>query len=43
MRAVKHLAVDQGKPMNELVEEGLRDLLQKYRRKVTPGNTGILD
>lgn len=36
MRAVKHLAVDQGKPMNELVEEGLRDLLQKYRRRVTP-------
>jgi hypothetical protein len=33
MRDVKHLAVDEGKPMNELVEEGLRDLMKKYREK----------
>ena len=33
MRDVKHLAVDEGKPMNELVEEGLRDLMKKYREQ----------
>jgi hypothetical protein len=33
MRDVKHLAVDEGKPMNDLVEEGLRDLMKKYREK----------
>ena len=33
MKDVKHLAVDEGKPMNELVEEGLRDLMKKYREK----------
>jgi hypothetical protein len=33
MRDVKHLAVDEGKPMNELVEEGLRDLMRKYKEK----------
>lgn len=34
MKEVKHLAVDEGKTMNELVEEGLRELLRKYRRPV---------
>ena len=33
MRDVKHLAVDENKPMNDLVEEGLQDLLTKYRDK----------
>jgi hypothetical protein len=33
MRDVKHLAVDEGKPMNELVEEALHDLMKKYREK----------
>jgi hypothetical protein len=33
MRDVKHLAVDEGKPMNELVEEGLHDLMKKYRER----------
>lgn len=32
MKEVKHLAVDEQKPMNELVEEGLRELLKRYRR-----------
>jgi metal-responsive CopG/Arc/MetJ family transcriptional regulator len=31
MKEIKHLAVDEGKPMNELVEEALRDLMKKYR------------
>lgn len=34
MKEVKHLAVDEGKSMNELVEEGLRELLRKYRRPI---------
>lgn len=34
MKEVKHLAVDEGKAMNELVEEGLRELLRKYRRPI---------
>ncbi len=33
MREVKHLGVDEDKPMNDLVEEALRDLLKKYREK----------
>jgi hypothetical protein len=35
MKGIKHLAVDEGRRMNDLVEEGLRDLLRKYseRRK----------
>ncbi len=33
MREVKHLAVDEGKPTNDLTEEALRDLLRKYREK----------
>jgi hypothetical protein len=33
MREVKHPAVDEGKPMNELVEEGMRDFLKRYREK----------
>ncbi len=33
MREIKHLGVDEGKPMNDLTEEALRDLLRKYREK----------
>ena len=33
MREVKHLGVDEDKPMNDLVEEALRDLLKKYRER----------
>ncbi len=33
MREIKHLGVDEGKPMNDLTEEALRDLLKKYREK----------
>lgn len=32
MQAVKHLAVDEDRAMNDLTEEALRDLLKKYRR-----------
>ena len=31
MRAVKHLAVDEGRAVNDLTEEALRDLLKKYQ------------
>ena len=33
MREVKHLAVDEGRPMNDLAEEALRELLKKYQGK----------
>lgn len=33
MKDVKHLAVDEGKPMNELVEEALREFLKKPRER----------
>jgi hypothetical protein len=36
MKEIKHLAVDEGKTMNELVEEGLKELLRKYRRPIKP-------
>lgn len=36
MKEVKHLAVDEQKALNDVVEEALRDLLQKHRRKVVP-------
>lgn len=34
MKEIKHLAVDENKPMNFLVEEGLREVLKKYRRSI---------
>jgi predicted transcriptional regulator len=37
MREIKHLAVDESRPMNELAEEALRDLLKKYREKRKEG------
>ncbi len=36
MKDVKHYAVDEGKPLNDLVEEALRDFLKKHRRKALP-------
>lgn len=33
MKEIEHLSVDEEKWLNELVEEGLRDLLKKYREK----------
>jgi hypothetical protein len=33
MRELHHVAVDEDKWVNELVEEGIRDLLKKYKEK----------
>ncbi len=33
MRELRHLSVDQDKNLNDLVEEGIQDLLKKYREK----------
>jgi len=33
MKEIKHLAVDEGRPMNDLVEEALREFLKKSRIK----------
>ncbi len=33
MREVQHLGVDEDRNANDLVEEALRDLLKKYKRK----------
>jgi len=33
MRDLQHLAVDEDKWMNEMVEEAITDLLKKYREK----------
>ena len=33
MRELSHLAVDEEKWLNQLVEEAIRDLLKKYREK----------
>jgi hypothetical protein len=33
IKDIKHLAVDEDKPVLELVEEGMRDLLKKYRER----------
>lgn len=33
MRAVKHLAVDEGRAVNDLTEEALRDLLKRYQER----------
>ena len=36
MRAVQHLAVDEEKNVNDLLEEAMRDLLKKYKQPVPP-------
>jgi hypothetical protein len=33
MKDLAHLAVDEEKWLNELIEEGVRDLLKKYKDK----------
>lgn len=33
MKELQHLSVDEEKRMNTLVEEGIRDLLKKYREE----------
>ena len=33
IKKIKHLAVDAEKPLNELLEEAIRDLLKKYEKK----------
>lgn len=33
MREVKHLAVDEDRNVNDLLEESMRDLLKKYKKK----------
>ena len=33
MRELRHLAVDEGRRMNDLAQEAFRDLLKKYREK----------
>ena len=33
MRDLRHLAVDEEKNLNDLVEKALQDLLKKYREK----------
>ncbi len=37
LKAFKILAVEQGKRLNELLEEAMRDLLAKYGKKVEEG------
>ena len=34
VRKLQHLAVDEGKRMNDLVEEAIQDLLKKYHEKL---------
>ena len=33
IKKIKHLAVDEDKLLNELLEEAIRDLLKKYEKK----------
>jgi hypothetical protein len=33
MKELKYLGVDQNRNMNDLVEEAIKDLLKKYKRK----------
>lgn len=33
MKEVKHLAVDEDRNVNEIIEEGMRLLLQKYKKR----------
>jgi len=34
IKALKHLAVDAEKPLNDLLEEAIQDLLKKYGKKI---------
>jgi len=33
MKEIKHLAVDEGRPMNNVIEEALRDFLKRPRER----------
>lgn len=33
MKEVKHLAVDEDRNVNEMLEEAMRELLKKYKKK----------
>jgi len=33
MKEIKHLGVDEDRAVNDLLEEAMRDLLKKHRRK----------
>jgi len=33
IKKIKHLAVDAERPLNELLEEAIQDLLKKYEKK----------
>ena len=33
MKEVKHLAVDEDRNVNDVLEEAMRDLLKKYKKK----------
>jgi len=33
VRQLKHLAVDERKPVSQLIEEGIEELLRKYSKK----------
>jgi predicted transcriptional regulator len=36
IRSAKHLAVDLNRPLNDILEEAIRDVLKKYKRKASP-------
>jgi predicted transcriptional regulator len=36
IRSAKHLAVDLNRPLNDILEEAIRDILKKYKRKASP-------
>ncbi len=33
MKEIKHFAVDEDRKVNEILEEAMRDLVRKYKRK----------
>jgi predicted transcriptional regulator len=33
LRELKHIAVDENKPVSLLIEEGIRSILKKYQKK----------
>lgn len=35
-KKLRHLAVDMGKPLNELFEEAIQDILKKYEKTIRP-------
>ena len=37
LKELKHLSVDAEKPISDLTEEAIRDLLKKYEKKIDNG------